>query len=478
MHRAFDDDVRRQRTFVFNFEYYTLIGKDCQPMTWQLAAGQEDRKPGYIQITRCSAVVALALNGPKIKDIKNPSRRRRNEKGSVYDPFSSWQVLDLQCCPDFKASLDVHDSTKHYINGPEAFMNTLLGEFRDAHRRLSDITKRISRRVRPPLEFMFDSTIRDRLLFEDNEYSMSRQYFWSHQTLGIINESIKAMIEAYEDNFTDDVWEGRHKSLWPLLDENSQRNNYYRKKMAALKAEFDLVLLNLRKLLDENNDRRKEIQDLREDLFTGTSIQESRKSVMATETTVQQGHNIKLLTMVSIFFLPLTFVTSVFGMTNMPENGHYWMFAIVSSTVCVPFFILIGSLNSRRGLQFWKRRTKAAFHSASAFCKWVARSRRNLDSSRSDTLRTNTLPLRRRSSTISNQKERKVMQADLVAEEPRSREEGQERQLENGRLSIVSTMSATLRPTFAPETTRNSRLANMWIEERDRRRRLRYSQDA
>lgn len=25
MHRAFDDDVRRQRSFVFNFEYFTVI---------------------------------------------------------------------------------------------------------------------------------------------------------------------------------------------------------------------------------------------------------------------------------------------------------------------------------------------------------------------------------------------------------------------------------------------------------------------
>jgi hypothetical protein len=45
----------------------------------------------------------------------------------------------------------------------------------------------------------------------------------------------------------------------------------------------------------------------------------------------RQGHNIKLLTLVSIFFLPLTFVTSVFGMTNMPTERHYWMFGIVWS---------------------------------------------------------------------------------------------------------------------------------------------------
>lgn len=144
-------------------------------------------------------MVALHLAGPKIKEVKNPSRRARTDRGVVYDPFSSWQVLNLQCCPDYKARMDVHESSKHYVNGVEAFMTTLLGEYRDAKRRFDDITDRISKRVRPPLEFMFSSDIRDKLLFEDENYSMARRYFWAHQTLGIMNESIKAIIDAYED---------------------------------------------------------------------------------------------------------------------------------------------------------------------------------------------------------------------------------------------------------------------------------------
>lgn len=311
--RMFHDDERRQRSLVFSIEYFTLIGKDCEPMQWQLAANQEDRKPGHIAITRCSSVLALSLRGPQIKKIKNPARQKTREYGHVYDPFSPWEVLNLQCYPDWKASLDVHDSTKHYANGPEAFMNALLGELRDAERRFEDIYRRISARVTPPLDFMFDTEIRDRLLFEDDGYTMVRRYFWAHQTLGIMNESLKAMVDAYEDTFTDDVWEGRHKTLWPILDPDSQRSQHYKKKMAALRREFDIAIVNLRKVIAENNGRRREIIGLREELFSGTSIQESRKSVMATETTVQQGHNIKLLTLVSMCFLPLTFVTSVFG---------------------------------------------------------------------------------------------------------------------------------------------------------------------
>ena len=159
-------------------------------------------------------------------------------------------------------------------------MTTVLAEYRDAKRRFDDITDRISKRVRPPLEFMFSTDIRDKLLFEDDEYSMSRRYFWAHQTLGIMNESIKAMIDAYDDELTEDVWEGKHKTVWPLLDAHSERNDYFRKRMAGIRQEFEAVIQQLKDLITENNGRRREINGLREDLFTGTSIQESRKSVV------------------------------------------------------------------------------------------------------------------------------------------------------------------------------------------------------
>lgn len=90
--------------------------------------------------------------------------------------------------------------------------------------------------------------------------------------------------------------------------------------MAVLRQKFETQMEAFRKLINGNEERRAEIRGLREELYIGTSVKESRKSVEATETTVQQGHNIKLLTLVSIFFLPSQFVTSVFGMTNMPTS--------------------------------------------------------------------------------------------------------------------------------------------------------------
>jgi hypothetical protein len=46
--------------------------------------------------------------------------------------------------------MDSHDSTKHYVNGPEAFLTTLLAEFKDAQKRFEDLYNRISKLVTPP----------------------------------------------------------------------------------------------------------------------------------------------------------------------------------------------------------------------------------------------------------------------------------------------------------------------------------------
>src|SRR5271168_2582548 len=121
---------------------------------------------------------------------------------------------------------------------------------------------------------MFNGDIRDKLLFEDSDFTNSRRYFWAFQTLGTMNQSIKAMIDAYEDTFTKDVWEGRHRTLWPLADMNSGRNSYWKKRMASLKRDFELEIEALKIIVKENDVRRKDIKNLRDNLFSGTSVLE------------------------------------------------------------------------------------------------------------------------------------------------------------------------------------------------------------
>ncbi|KAG9194048.1 hypothetical protein G6011_04083 [Alternaria panax] len=363
MFRAFHHNPKHQRTFFFNFEYYTIVGDDCVPMQWQRADKILDTSDHHIPLSRCSAVVALVLYDDKPRRIRNRGRRAKTQFGWVNDVWSPWQVLQLESFPDWKSTPAsgtpyTFETGHKYLNGAEAFLHALLTEYRDARKRFDEIYKRITDLVTPPLGFLFSEELRRARLFEDKDFTWIRRYFYAHQTLGNVNNSIKSMIDAFEDTFTDDIWEGQNKTLWPLFEE-SPRNDHWKRRLRSLRLQFEREMKELRTIIAENNERRHEIATLQEQLFSGTSIQESRKSVELADVTVHQGYNIKVLTIVNLFFMPLTFVTSVFGMTNMPESpAPFWPFAIVLVAICIPFFSIIGFLSTKYGYAIWAQKTK------------------------------------------------------------------------------------------------------------------------
>ena len=361
-HRPWSDDPRHRRSFVFTFEYFTIIGDECQPMKWQRADEQLDESSTHIPISRCASVIALSFEGEPISRLRHRGRRNPlgRKEGEVFDPFSPWLVMSMQAYPDWRSTVNSHDSTKHYVNGPEAFLMTLRAEFKDAQKRLMDVYNRISDLVTTPADFMFRQDVRDKLLFEDDEFTYSRRYFWAYQSLAIMNEDIKEMLIAYKESFTEAVWNGTSRIIWPG-DEKSARHIHWRKRMAVIRKDIERELRGLEEIDKLNDEKMKEIKALRDNLFSGTSVLESRRSVQQQAITVVQGNNIKILTLVTIFFLPLTFVTSVFGMTNMDPNENFVRFGIVTATICVPTYFLIGSLNTESGFEFWTEKMHRVF---------------------------------------------------------------------------------------------------------------------
>lgn len=379
-YRPFDNNHRHRRTFVFNFEYFTIIGDECVPMKWQRADERADERAdvglmeGHIPISRCCSVVALWLGGEPIAKVQNQNRkfgRRFEDKfGDVHDPFSPRHVLSMQAYPDWKSSVHSHDSTKHYVNGPEAFLITLRWEFKDAQKRLMEVYNRISDLVRSPPDFMFKQSVRDKLLFDDVDFTFIRLYFWAQRSLSIMNEDINEMISAYRRTFTENVWNGSDKIIWPGDETESRRYAHWRRRMTGIRKDIEHEIRGLEDINRLNDEKIKQMKDLRDNLFSGTSVLESRRSVQQQAITVQQGRNVRLLTLVTIFFLPLTFVTSVFGMTNMNPTANFRDFGIVLVVICVPTYILIGSLNTEGGLQFWLQQTKWLHYHASYALAW------------------------------------------------------------------------------------------------------------
>jgi Mg2+ and Co2+ transporter CorA len=149
---------------------------------------------------------------------------------------------------------------------------------------------------------MFDSRLRDKLLFEDKDFTYSRRYFWAYNTLGVINDGIKSMRSAYIDTFTKDFWAGRHPTLWPHPCPDTAEGRLYNDRMEVVRHELESAVGDLAEMYEKNEKTRTEIRSLREQLFSGSSVKESRRAI-------EQGDNIKILTGVSMIFLPLTFVT-------------------------------------------------------------------------------------------------------------------------------------------------------------------------
>jgi hypothetical protein len=185
MYRAFSGDRMHQRTFFFSFEYYTVLGDDCTPMDWQRSDTDNgsNHDDTHLPLSRCGAVVALALFDDEPKRIRNGSRRAETKYGWVQDIWSPWQVLQLECFPNWRATSDTFESGHRYLNGPEAFLHALLTEYKDARKRYDEIYKRITSLITPALGFLFDARLRDQRLFEDKKFTWTRRYFYAHQTV-------------------------------------------------------------------------------------------------------------------------------------------------------------------------------------------------------------------------------------------------------------------------------------------------------
>ncbi|KAF3763635.1 hypothetical protein M406DRAFT_323229 [Cryphonectria parasitica EP155] len=266
--------------------------------------------------------------------------------GSVFDTFSPFHVLSIRCFPDrIDSDRDLAGTPCH--SGPQAFLECLVAEYKTAGQRLWRLNEQITGLVIPPKQFIFDLKLRDQLLFEDADFTFSRRYFWAYNSLSMVNDSIRSMINAYSDTFTPTFWRGQHPTLWPHPDPESAEGCNYLAQLDHLRHELEAAMRDLKALIKANEQLRREIENLREQLYSGSSVKENR-------TTIEQGENIKILTGVSMLFMPLTFVTSIFGMETFKIPPTDWRFVVIMVTVCVPFFILVLVLQTDVGTRLWR----------------------------------------------------------------------------------------------------------------------------
>ena len=141
---------------------------------------------------------------------------------------------------------------------------------------------------------LMQPTEHDNLLFDDGAFSRSRKYFWAIDCLSEFDISIT-------DNLTQ--WELYKAARVPIMSDDISRLDHVQLSFADRQY---AVLQNQR---DSFRQKLAATKALRDALFNASAVIESRAST-------RLGENVKLLTFVSIFFLPLAFTTSLWSVND------------------------------------------------------------------------------------------------------------------------------------------------------------------
>ncbi|KAL8753071.1 MAG: hypothetical protein Q9184_005535 [Pyrenodesmia sp. 2 TL-2023] len=176
----------------------------------------------------------------------------------------------------------------------------------------------------------FDSQGRQNFLFEDRNFSNSKRYFWALQSLRLFAEHMEITLRSLDGIVL----------MAGDLDA-SEAHDVRDEVLKDLEEKFG-------KLRDRIERKRQEIQSLSDGLFSASSVAEGR---LASE----QNGNIRLLTMVTIAYLPLTLASSIYGMDVLPKSAGFSSYIIVTVLMCAITYVLVLKLRQIKETISWVR---------------------------------------------------------------------------------------------------------------------------
>lgn len=150
----------RQRSFLFVFKYYTVVREGLEPASWQRFDQRppDKRTDDHIDIAECGSVLALSLGGEPTKHVRMRPRRERAKEGVLFDTFGPWQLLAIQSFPDDAHTVRGEEfQSKKYVNGPHAFLDLLIAEYRDAGKRNQTLHEHVTKLITPPVRVSLNS---------------------------------------------------------------------------------------------------------------------------------------------------------------------------------------------------------------------------------------------------------------------------------------------------------------------------------
>ncbi|SPJ74961.1 uncharacterized protein FTOL_04692 [Fusarium torulosum] len=177
-----------------------------------------------------------------------------------------------------------------------------------------------------------DPNQHDNLLFDDDTFSRSRRYFWVVSCLESFQAVIDDAIEEWEKFCAE--WPDMMMGIDPA--EESSTTETSQDMTRRVLDEIETQVDRLRDISARFESSRDKTKVLREGLFSASGVIESRVST-------RLGENVKLLTYVSIFYLPLSFCVALWS-TN--EDYARPMLVLTAVLVAAATFIIVANLRN------------------------------------------------------------------------------------------------------------------------------------
>ncbi|KAF7586685.1 hypothetical protein BBP40_008491 [Aspergillus hancockii] len=181
-------------------------------------------------------------------------------------------------------------------------------------------------------QFFQDPEILADRLFDDDSFSISKRYFWAinflHEFIHLIDDNIEQWGQ-YRKACVEPALRLCSLTTEHHLKESDKALRMYE----SLATESCSELQSLRQAFHE---KLEQITVMRDGLFNASAVMESRAST-------RLGENVKLLTFVSIFFLPLSFCTSIWSINETYSRSTL---AIVAAVVALATYMATCNLNN------------------------------------------------------------------------------------------------------------------------------------
>ncbi|THV49838.1 hypothetical protein BGAL_0177g00190 [Botrytis galanthina] len=163
----------------------------------------------------------------------------------------------------------------------------------------------------------------DNLLVGEETFSRSKRYFWAISTL-------KELDAVISDNLHDVSELINQREITLIEGDEVELVVASRKKMRQCLERLKMIARSL-------SDKRQEAIDIRDGLFNASGVMESRAAT-------RLGENVKLLTFMSIFFLPLSFCMSVRSIDD--EIFSLRSLEIVATVVGLLTYLIVFNLDN------------------------------------------------------------------------------------------------------------------------------------